>query len=510
MPPQVRARPPEQGRPGARRKPRPRSWYDTHARGSGRFLRPRLRAGGFGRGPGHGPGAGRPSHLQQGRRAHPLQALHELPSTRGDRADVVHDLRDDAAVGAGHPAQGRGARDATLGRRSRQQHEDAERPHAVAEGDRHAGRLGGRGAPRGDAADLPPAPTYAWAGSAASPTTSSRCRSTGRSRPTAPSRISTSTSRFPSPRTSGPPPSRSGPATSPSSTTLVPMSWTSPRHTVKGGYLYDKDGKQVPPTEPMGTSATTGDERPIAGANKLIRRARARHRGASRRLRQAHPGRQVHPLGDALQPDGQGGVGSEPPRPVVGQGHGDPRGAQPAGGRPGAGQRQPRPLLRAGQGSALQLRRHDGPPRQDADHSALRGQLQDDGHHARQRADHALRADAAHAPARQEHEVVGDLSRRPRRGDSRRAELRLQLAGTVRAGRAAQDSGRQQDHQRRHLRQLGEEQVEPGAAPRGLLVGAELGRDVPADDAVLGGQPGPDEAAEAADSEASPRVRQQQ
>lgn len=41
-------------------------------------------------------------------------------------------------------------------------------------------------------------------------------------------------------------------------------------YTVKDGYLYDKDGKQVPPTEPMGTSATTGDERPIAGANKLI------------------------------------------------------------------------------------------------------------------------------------------------------------------------------------------------------------------------------------------------
>jgi len=41
-------------------------------------------------------------------------------------------------------------------------------------------------------------------------------------------------------------------------------------YTVKGGYLYDASGKQVPPTEPMGTSAASGDDRPLAGANKLI------------------------------------------------------------------------------------------------------------------------------------------------------------------------------------------------------------------------------------------------
>ncbi len=54
-----------------------------------------------------------------------------------------------------------------------------------------------------------------------------------------------------------------------------------------------------------------------------------------------------------------------------------------------------------------------------------------------------------------------------------------------------QGAGRQQDHQRGHLRQLGEEPVEPGARERRVLVGAELGRDVPADDAVLGRQPRP-------------------
>ena len=43
-----------------------------------------------------------------------------------------------------------------------------------------------------------------------------------------------------------------------------------------------------------------------------------------------------------------------------------------------------------------------------------------------------------------------------------------------------QDPGRQQDPRHRQVRQLAEEQVEPGAEPRGVLVGAELGRDVPA------------------------------
>jgi hypothetical protein len=41
-------------------------------------------------------------------------------------------------------------------------------------------------------------------------------------------------------------------------------------YTVKDGYLYDKDGKQVPPTQPMGKKASSGDDAPIAGADKLI------------------------------------------------------------------------------------------------------------------------------------------------------------------------------------------------------------------------------------------------
>ncbi|MDH4066158.1 MAG: cytochrome c, partial [Acidobacteriota bacterium] len=41
-------------------------------------------------------------------------------------------------------------------------------------------------------------------------------------------------------------------------------------YTAKDGYLYDKDGTQVPATEPMGASASSGDDAPLAGASKLI------------------------------------------------------------------------------------------------------------------------------------------------------------------------------------------------------------------------------------------------
>jgi mono/diheme cytochrome c family protein len=41
-------------------------------------------------------------------------------------------------------------------------------------------------------------------------------------------------------------------------------------YAVRDGYLYDQDGKQVPPTEPMGRKAGSGDDLPLAGADKLI------------------------------------------------------------------------------------------------------------------------------------------------------------------------------------------------------------------------------------------------
>jgi hypothetical protein len=41
-------------------------------------------------------------------------------------------------------------------------------------------------------------------------------------------------------------------------------------HTVKDGYMYDPDGKQIPPSVPMGKRAAGADDAPIAGADKLI------------------------------------------------------------------------------------------------------------------------------------------------------------------------------------------------------------------------------------------------
>lgn len=41
-------------------------------------------------------------------------------------------------------------------------------------------------------------------------------------------------------------------------------------HTVKDGYMYDPQGKQIPPSVPMGKKATSGDGTPLAGADKII------------------------------------------------------------------------------------------------------------------------------------------------------------------------------------------------------------------------------------------------
>ena len=100
---------------------------------------------------------------------------------------------------------------------------------------------------------------------------------------------------------------------------------------------------------------------------------------------------------------------------------------------------------------------------------------------------------AAHAPARQGHEVHPHVSGRPRAAGTRRAEVRFQLAAVLRTRDAAEDSGRQQADRDRALRQLAEEQVEPRAGQRSVLVGAELGRDVQPADPVDVGSAGSDQ-----------------
>ena len=57
-------------------------------------------------------------------------------------------------------------------------------------------------------------------------------------------------------------------------------------------------------------------------------------------------------------------------------------------------------------------------------------------------------------------------------------KYRFQLAGVLRARDAKEDSRRQQGHGRHALRQLDQEQIQPGAGEGSVLVRAELGRDV--------------------------------
>src|SRR5439155_1492560 len=83
--------------------------------------------------------------------------------------------------------------------------------------------------------------------------------------------------------------------------------------------------------------------------------------------------------------------------------------------------------------------------------------------------------DAAPPSARQEHEVHADMARRPRGSAARRPQIRLQLAGLLRAGDAEADSGGQQGDRRDAVRQLREESVQPGAREGSVLVRAELG-----------------------------------
>ena len=83
------------------------------------------------------------AHVRQRRGADHVQQVRELPSARRSGADVAALVRGCAAVGQGHQGQGRGARDAALGRRHDADLADAQRHQPVAEGDRHDRGVGG-------------------------------------------------------------------------------------------------------------------------------------------------------------------------------------------------------------------------------------------------------------------------------------------------------------------------------------------------------------------------------
>ena len=125
--------------------------------------------------------------LHQGRRADHVREVRHLPSPRRSRADDADVVRRCPAVGQGDQGQSRGARDAAVGRRSRAHAEDAERPQPVRE--RRSRRSPPGSMPARRAATPPTCRrrrNSPKAGpTAASPTTSSRCRSSSTFRPRA-------------------------------------------------------------------------------------------------------------------------------------------------------------------------------------------------------------------------------------------------------------------------------------------------------------------------------------
>ena len=178
------------------------------------------------------------------------------------------------------------------------------------------------------------------------------------------------------------------------------------------GRLIGEDGKVIGDRGAAGLPRTEGMGLP--GSSKLLSWVPGRGVDQHRRYRrQAHPRRQVHQLAGALQPHRQAGEGSHAARSVVQQEAGHTRSADPSG-RRCAGDDEERlvALSRGRQGSRLLRRRQQhASPRADAKHSAVRRELGAHRHHARDRADHALRDVAAHASARQEPEVGDHVSR---------------------------------------------------------------------------------------------------
>ena len=122
------------------------------------------------------------AHVQQGRRADLLRALHHLPSAGRGGADVAAHLQGRAPVGALDRDAGDEGRDAAVACRSgHRPFRQCTAPHRGAEGARLRGgsRPARPKATRRICRDVPSIPT---AGGSASPTSSSRCRRTIRFR----------------------------------------------------------------------------------------------------------------------------------------------------------------------------------------------------------------------------------------------------------------------------------------------------------------------------------------
>ena len=250
--------------------------------------------------------------VRQGRRAHHVRQVRELPPARRGRADVAAVVRGRAAVGARRSRRKVVAREMPpWGADTTQTLADAQRHQPVGEADRDDRGVGGRAVRR-----------------AATPPTCRRCRpfATGWTYGKEPDVVLEMPVEFDIPA--------EGELGVQMFYSKVP--WNEDRFaevvelrpgnravvhhagiffvdipegaTLVDGRIVGPDGKVI---GDRGSRGPAVDRRRAARIEQAaVVGARPRPRSSSRRRRQAHSGRQVHQLADALQPDRQAGEGS--------------------------------------------------------------------------------------------------------------------------------------------------------------------------------------------------------
>ena len=239
------------------------------------------------------------SALRRSRRtcAHHLRQVRELPPRGRGCADVAPHLRTGPPLGPSDQEQGDRARDAAVGRRPQGKPPDAQRHQPVGRADPDHRRLGRCGAPRGDLADMPPAPTFATGWTYERPDAILEMPVEFDIPAEGELGVQMFYSKVPWRRIASPRSWSSGPATRRSCITPASSSSTSLKVRVSST------------AASWGPTATISDRgRPAFPARKADRdRAscsgrRAASIGTGRG--EAHPGRQVCQLADPLQPDG--------------------------------------------------------------------------------------------------------------------------------------------------------------------------------------------------------------
>ena len=445
---------------------------------------------------GHGRARRRRAHLHERRRADHVRQVRELPSQGRGGADDAHVVRGRAAVGEGDQEQGRGARDAAVGRRPGAHAEDAQRSQPVAGADRHDRGVGRRRRAEGQRRR-----------SAAGCRSSPKGWTAGRE----PDAILEMPVEFSIPA--------EGELGVQMFYSKVPWSEDRFAETLEirpgnravvhhaGVFVVDipegakiVDGRLVMPDGKASTDRGAGaagraDDTALPGANKLLSWVPGRGVDSHR----ADIGKRI-PAGKYINWQVHYNPTGKPEKDRTRLGiwfnkvAGDARAADPSG-RRSAGDDEGRPVAvsRRGQGSRVHGGRgQHAPPQQDAEHSAVRrGRGRSPASRRSPRTSRSTRCRrtctcAARAckwvivyPDGREQTIL-DV---PKFDFNWQIQYELEQPLHIPAGSKILGIG--------VLRQLAEEQMEPGAREGSVLVGAELGRDVPAVHRVLRRQPGP-------------------